>query len=193
MAELQTWIKIPLFLSSYSPLWLIFLISLFVNDVYSAQISIHNFPSSLADYSVIIFSALTIIPIIILVGVLYNTQKGNNPEFITIKEKENSTSEYALYVVTYIIPFLAIDFLEIQKIITLIIVMVTIGSIYIQSNMFHLNPVLTMLRYKLYKISDYNNNKYVLLSKQELKNGEKVKVNTLSPRVYVEVEKNRVI
>lgn len=185
MVELQPWIKIPLFLSSYAPLWLIFLISLFVNDDYSTQFNFANFPSSLSDYSLIVFSIVIIVPILILVGILRTTKSGNNPEYITIKEKENSTSEYAFYVMTYIIPFVVNDFLNLQSIVTLVIMMVTIGSIYIQSNMFQLNPVLTLLNYKLYKISDTNNNKYTVLSKKELKDGQRISALRLTQKVFL--------
>ena len=186
MVELRTWIKIPLFLSSYSPLWLIFLISLFVNDDYRKGFDFYNYlPTSLSDYASIIFLGLIIVPLLILLLVLYNTKKGTNPEYIIIKEKENSTSEYALYAITYIIPFVANKFLELQNIIALIIMMVTIGSIYIQANMFHLNPVLTILKYKLYKISDNNNNKYTVLTKQELKDGEKISAIRLTQRIFL--------
>lgn len=198
MAEYRLWIKISLFLSSYLPLWLIFFFSLFINDNYRNQmLNSYNCISNLSDYTTIFncmtpstyalfsFLILIIAPLAVLVFIIYGVNRDNNPDYITIKEKENSTSEYALYAVSYIIPFVANEILNLQNVVILLIMMSTIGSIYIQSNMFYLNPILNLFRYKLYKISDNKNDKYTILTKHELKNGEKIMVNELAQKIFI--------
>ena len=86
LTELRTWIKIPLFLSSYLPLWLIFLFSLFLSDnfKYLNLLSNHQFFTIVEDYALIAFSLLIAIPFIILIVILYITKNGNNPSYLVI-------------------------------------------------------------------------------------------------------------
>jgi len=186
MAEPKLWVKISLFLSSYFPLWVIFLVSLLLKD-YPKNIEalVNKNIQVLVPAEVLI--SIMVISILLLWYYLRLTVKGNNPKLLFVKGKEDLTSEYMLYVVTYIIPFLVDNFLELSKTISLSILMITIGALYIRANLFHVNPTLNLFGYRLYKLSDISDNKIILLSKQStIRNNSELKVNSLSGNIYIE-------
>src|SRR5215469_9391357 len=136
MTEPRLWIKISLFLSSYFPLWLIFLITLLVKD-YPKNVEAlvnQNFDILLPTVTLIL---IIIVPMFFVWYYLRLTIKGTGSHRLFVKGKEDMTSEYMLYVVTYIIPFLADNFLELYKMISLSVLMFTIGALYIRANLFH--------------------------------------------------------
>lgn len=188
MAEPRLWIKIQLFLSSYFPLWIIFLVTLLLKDYPKSINALVNGNIEVLLPTVILTSIIAISMGLVLIY-LRLTVKGTNPPTLFVKGKEDMTSEYMLYVVTYIIPFLADNFLELSKMISLFILMFTIGALYIRANLFHVNPMLNIFGYRLYKISDENDNKLILLSKQStIKKNSELKANSLSGNIYVELD-----
>jgi len=193
MSEPRTWVKIPLFLSSYFPLWLIFFATLIFNEKY--QLLNQFYAKSEEQNMTVIYAAillgLIIIVSMVVVGLLaWGSKKGNNPKPITVKEREDFTGEYMLYIVTYVIPFLTDDFLEPSRIFALGILMTTIGVLYIRANLFHVNPTLNLFGYKLYKILDVDNNKLLVLSKQGgIRNNSELLANRMAQSIYVDTGK----
>lgn len=187
MSEPRTWVKIPLFLSSYFPLWLIFLGYLFLDpkyEIFTKPIKENYFVIT----AVIVLLTIMIGSIVITRLLIWNVSKGNNPRPVIIKEKENLTSEYMLYVVTYVIPFLIDNFLDYSKLFALIVMMSTIGTLYIRGNMIHINPALNLFGYRLYKIKDDSDNKLLLLTKQSSISHDEIFVNSMNQNIYVEIE-----
>jgi hypothetical protein len=146
------------------------------------------FTFRLVDYVFFILLGLMISSSAILAFLLHGAKVGNNPTFITVKDAENDTSEFALYSITYIIPFLIKDYLEPSNAFALCVMIITIGFLYIRSNMFHINPTLSLFKYNLYKVSDSSNNKFILLSKRELQKDEKIKANRFNGLIYIEMD-----
>lgn len=192
MVEPRSWVKVPLFLSSYFPLWLIFFVTLILNQNYLLIDQIRAEPQERNDVVIaaaIIIGLIMLISITIAALVIWQSKRGNNPKPITVKERENFTAEYMLYVVTYVIPFLTDDFLEPSRLAALAILMTTIGVLYIRANLFHVNPTLNLFGYKLYKILDDENNHYLLLSKKGgIGRNSELRANNVSRGIYVDVE-----
>lgn len=187
MSESRKWIKIPLFLSSYFPLWLIFLGTLFLDPRYE----ILTKPP--AENQLVVAAAITFAVIIaaslgILRAQLLQTEKGNNPRPIAIKDKEDITSGYILYIATYVIPFVADNFLEPYRIYMLIVMMATIGALYIRGNLFHINPTLNMFGYRLYKVQDVHDNKLLILSRRD-ELDDSIEGNILSNTIFIDTKK----
>jgi hypothetical protein len=134
-------------------------------------------------FAVIVVGSMTIMRL-----QLFAVERTNNPRPIVIKDKEDVTSGYLLYIATYVIPFVADNFLEIHRIYMLIVMMATIGALYIRGNLFHINPALNVFGYRLYKIQDIHDNKILILSRRdEVK--ETVKANPLSKSIFLDIEK----
>ena len=155
--------KFILFLSSYCFLYIL--------------IGVKNYQNELIYYSSF---GLVVISIILVLNILHKAHKRAD-KIITIKEIDNDNSNNLTYLLTYIIPFLAVEITTLNDIIIQFILFVFIGFLYVNSSMLQINPTLNLLGYKLYKIIDKNNDKYYLISRERVKKNTQVKVYKESP------------
>jgi hypothetical protein len=200
MTEPKNFVKAPLFLSSFFPLWLIFIVTILIQKI---QAYLQNdvefiYHKILLDPDIwIIFAGLlflVIIPMIIVRLYIKSTTKDRGESYV-IKKKEDITNEFILYVVTYIIPFLtSVELFEISNLAALIILMVTLGIIYTKANMFYVNPALSLMGYRLYKIVVYQDsekrtieNTIILISKRvSILQDTEIKMNEFSGDIFIE-------
>ena len=174
MSELKLKYKILLFLSSYTPLFLILLLkvtSQLVDNYQEAeQIVIKNF--LIANWvSILVLSILFLIivfPNIILGLILKETKKTNNPKHVKVKSVNKMNHIYMEYLISYIIPFLAFDFSDFFDMTALMLLITTIGIIYINSDLLYININFNIRGYNLYNIIDVEDKDYMLLSKKRL-------------------------
>lgn len=165
---LRNQIKTILFLSSYTFLFLIFIIKNMTNQyLLYALIGI-----------ILLSNAVLFISI--------NRCKSLADEFIKIKSVENINSINSAYLVTYIIPFLTIDFTNLIDVSSLAILFVVFAFLYIKSDMIYVNPTLNFIGYNLVEIRTTKEDKLILITKERDKNKlEKIKFRRLTDSILV--------
>lgn len=131
---LRDHIKWILFLSSYIPLF--------------AIIMIRNYTET---NLLIVLGALTAFALIILAIVIWRSNKQSGDP-MKVEKIENVNRIGLEYFVTYIIPFLAIDFLKLTDIISILILFGIMGFIYTRSDLVYMNPVLNLAKFNVYKV-----------------------------------------
>lgn len=194
MATPKKWVKVTLFLSSYFPLWIIFLVTLvynYQNDLFFVADVKDPFNEYIVRNSVILSAAVSLLliaffPLGVLRRLITETLSDDNTDDIKIRSKEELTSEYMLYIVTYVFPFLTGDFFNPTTGIPLIGLMITLALIYIRANLFHVNPTLMFLGYRLFKVSDDHNTYYLLSKRDFVYNNMTIKAHSLSGIIYIE-------
>ncbi|PLS01933.1 hypothetical protein [Neobacillus cucumis] len=174
---MRNWLKLILFLSSYSPLFLIIaILNLKLNGVENAKDIIPNDKFWL----VIIMLALFIMPNIILFSLIKRVRS-----FQPINEKTNTfinkNSDVLNYIVTYLIPFLSFNFDKLNQTIAFALLIFVLAIVYIHSNIFYINPILIMFGYKIFDIND----KYTVITKTTVKRDKKLKLYRIHDNVYV--------
>ena len=157
--------KIFLFFSSYTPLFLIILIQnhnaiaknfgIFLNIFEKKHIYSIN---DLLVVAKIIIHPTTILLISLFLGIcflLYLLNKHNQlaQDKIKVYEIENVTSESMTYIITYLVPFLSLNLNSTLNLYCIMLLIATIGVIYINSDMLYVNPLLNFWGYKTFKIS----------------------------------------
>ena len=70
------------------------------------------------------------------------------------------------YIVTYLLPFLAVKLNDPTDVISLGMFFVIIGLLYVNSNMIHTNPVLNIFGYHIFEIEDSAGKTTALVSKR---------------------------
>lgn len=157
--------KVFLFCSSYAPLFLIMLILNYNTIIKNILDCISLFDKghaySMMDLLLVIkilIHPVTILLILLFIGIcfllyLLNKHKQLTQDKIEIFEIENVTSESMTYIITYLVPFLSLNLNSTINLYCIIVLVVTIGIIYINSDMLYINPLLNMLGYKTFKIS----------------------------------------
>ncbi len=157
--------KILLFCSSYAPLFLIILIQNH-NTITKNFLDFFNIFKKGHIYSIfdiliiikIFIHPVTILLILLLVGIcfllcLLNKHNQLIQDKIEVSETKNVTSESMTYIFTYLVPFLSLNLNSTINLYCIIVLITTIGIIYINSDMLYINPLLNSFGYKAFKIS----------------------------------------
>ncbi|MGY6212299.1 anti-phage protein KwaA [Cytobacillus firmus] len=174
---MRNWLKIILFLSSYSPLFLIIaILHIKLNDIERVKDII---PQD-KQWLIILMLVMFILPNAILFYLINRVRS-----FQPIREKTNSfvnkNSDVMNYIVTYLIPFLSFDFDKLNQTIAFAILIFVLGIVYIHSEIFYINPILILMGYKIYEIND----KYLVITKLIVKRDKKLKLSRIHDNVYI--------
>jgi hypothetical protein len=148
-----------LFLSSYFPLAAIFYI-LFVSKQPWVAASI-------------LFVGL--IGLLGMAWYLHGVQK-IEPIRVEVSDVQKRDAEAMSYIVTYIIPFLAIPFSGWEQGLALLIFFLVLGFLYVNSNMIHINPMLNLAGYRLYEITLEDGAVHSLITRRRIVRGETLSV-----------------
>lgn len=103
---------------------------------------------------------------------------------IKIKDIKNINYEHLTFLTTYIIPLICIDIREVRYLLVFITLIVSIGCIYIKTDLFYANPTLALLGYHIYKVETNHSKcpKSIFISHGKLYKGESVQ--------YIQMDKN---
>lgn len=165
-------IRLLMFCSSYVPLILIFSIRNYDNYRYFT-------------ISGIIVSIL--LTIILLLVMIVFRQLGRAT--ITLSKINYKSSDLFPYMFSYVLPFLNLNLGSYMDLITIGIFFIMLAAIYINSNMIHINPMLSLFGYKIFEVIDTNNNAFVLITReQKLPVGITIDVRNLGSNVIKEVK-----
>lgn len=187
MSALKNKYKILLFLSSYTPLFLILFLKAIsqATEIYqkTEQINIFEYlTSNLILLSVIGAIILVIvIPNIILVHILNDIMSTTNSKQLRVHSVQKMNHIYMEYLISYIIPFFSFDFSNIFDVLALLLLLLTICVIYINSDLLYINIIFNIRGYNLYSVMDTSNNIIMTLSKKkQLKTGVLLSVRDVS-------------
>jgi hypothetical protein len=91
------------------------------------------------------------------------------------------------YIVTYLLPFLAVKLNDVTDAGSLGIVLLVIAVLYVNSNMLYTNPVLNIAGYHVFEIEDADGKTTALISKRAyIRSGSEIEVISLGDYVLLE-------
>lgn len=174
---MRIWLKLILFFSSYSPLFLIIaILNVKLKDIHKVQ----DITSQDKIFLIISMLALFMLPNAILFYLIKRVRL-----FQPIKEKTdsfiNKNSDVMNYIVTYLIPFLSFNFDKLNQTIAFTILILVLAIVYIHSNIFYINPILIIFGYKIYEIND----KFIVITKFKVKRNGRLKLYRIHDKLYV--------
>ncbi len=126
-------IKLVLFLTSYVPLYLI--------------IAVLNHQIPVVWQFFVILSVI----VLILFFLIYYVIGRTSGDYLKVSRVDNINSINIEYLVTYLLPFLNINFTDPFSIFAVFIVFFIIGFIYVNSDMLYTNPTLNLLGFSVFK------------------------------------------
>ena len=167
----NTFTKLILFLSSYAPLFLI--------------IAMRGWRDS--RYFAVGLAIVAVLSVFVLFAFLHTVQKLSVAK-VNVASVVSRDGDVMSYIVTYLLPFLAIKLNDPTDVISLGVVFIVIGLLYVNSNMIHTNPVLNIVGYHIFEIEDGNGKTTALICKRSYirTNSE---INAISLGDYVLLEK----
>lgn len=163
-------VRILLFISSYFPLLAIF--------------SIQNANKESYWYLIPVITGV-IACIILLIFIKWVVGSAARDEVVA--EIQRKDAEVMSYIVTYIFPFMDLDFADISNLLSLGIFFLILMIIYINSNLIHINPMLNLSGYHIYEIQTPQGSKHTIISKQcRLVKGTKLQVVMIGDDLFME-------
>lgn len=113
----------------------------------------------------------------------YESRKyvGDLPRKIDAIESQNFQA--ISFLATYIVPIAFIDFSQMRHAINAGILILIIGAIFVKTNLYYTNPILTLFGFNLYRAT-FGQKSQILISKFKLTVGDSVKIERLGDDVY---------
>lgn len=159
-----------LFLSSYAPLFLILAMRGWRENRHLAV-------------TLGIIALLSILALIIFLQYARKLQ----PSLMVIVSVKSRDGDVMSYIVTYLLPFLAIKLSDSMDIASLGLLLFVVGILYVNSNLIHTNPILSIMGYHLFEIEDENKKTTTLICKRSyVKTGSKIRVVSIGDYVLLE-------
>lgn len=172
---------ILLFISAYSPLFLILVVKDF--DFYCSYSFKHPFGIS-------ILLGVSVLSVILLFVTINLIKRGNMP--VTVKVVKNRSIDLINYTIPYIVSFFGFDLAKVEDIISLSIFMLLLLLMTIKSKSVFMNPILLLAGYNLYDLEyeyDGKQGSAMVISKKEIKSGERFYIRSLTRFLYFITEK----
>jgi hypothetical protein len=167
MANLPT--RFVLFLSSYVPLWIIFGI-------------VSICPHPYIGWAFFFLAAVSAIVTMLFLREVKALQGLN----VTLTKIHRRDSETMSYIASYIIPFAATSLDKIEQVLSLLVFFSVLCLVYVNSAMIHINPLLTIIGYRLYEIEDSNGDTIFLISERRLHRGDTVSAVDIAEGIFLE-------
>jgi hypothetical protein len=141
-------VRIILFFSSYAPLFLI--------------IAVRGWRDS-RDFAVALV-AVSVVSVIVCFLFLHIARK-LAADRIKVDSVASRDGDSMSYIVTYLLPFLAVKLNDMTDVGSLSIVLLVIAVLYVNSNMIYTNPVLNIAGYHIFEICDADGKTSALISR----------------------------
>ncbi len=114
--------------------------------------------------------------------------KGSTNIPFEIKKIESVNYEHLTFLATYIIPLICFNLESVRYLIVLVLLLITMGIIYIKTDLFYANPSLALLKFHIYKVDgSFKTGEHpsiILLSRHRLTEKQKVSYIKLDDRIY---------
>jgi hypothetical protein len=162
--------RVVLFCSSYAPLFLILAIRSWVDNRWLA--------ASLA--------AIAAVSVLVL-RLFVRKARTLTGQKVAITSVISRDGDAMSYIVTYLLPFLTVDFTKPSDVVSLGIVFGVIGLLYVNSNLIHTNPLLNLVRYHIFEVQDSDGKTTALITRRSyIRNGAELDIVSLGDYVSME-------
>lgn len=186
MGRIPSWAKVVLFLSSYSPLFLI--VALRAHNAEHSILGAQLEPVGLGPIELSYLSLgsllVTVVSVAFLIAMIRmtRTRQGQMSE---IEHYRNRSDMFTEYLLVYIFPFIVFEFSNMFDVAAFLVLFTTVAAIVIRSNRLFVNPVLIAFRYRVYEV-ETEHDRRILLTKERL-DGNDITINTarISSDVYI--------
>ena len=159
-----------LFLSSYTPLFVIFCIeNLGTRNLFA-----------------LVFAGLAILGLLSILFIAYMSRRDTTSIPDRVVSCRERGDELMGYVSAYLIPFLAIDLSNWRQVLALAAFMLLLGYLYVTTSLIYINPLLRLLGYYVYEVEFERCGSQRFISKRVLAANDCVEVVSLVRKVTIE-------
>lgn len=161
--------RIAMFISSYWPLELIFVVQ------YWGKQDVIAFTSL----------ALCILGPLALAGILWSTIRDKVPVKEQVVESRLRGDEVMGYIAGYLLPFLATNLTDLRQLLSAAVFLGVLGYLYVTTDMLYINPALNLIGYRVYEVTFEGQRVHPLISRKRPRQGDAVEVVRLTSRIWI--------
>ena len=172
---------ILLFISAYSPLFII----LAIKDFDFNYTHTFNHP-----IGIVILLIVSMFSVILLFITMKSIKRGNMS--ITVKKVKNRAVDLINYTIPYLVSFFGFDLTKVEDVISLLIFLLLLLLMTIQSKSVFMNPILLLAGYNLYDLEyefDGKPSSIIVISKYEMKVSERFYIRSMTRFLYFVTQK----
>jgi hypothetical protein len=108
---------------------------------------------------------------------------------VKVADFKQRDGESMSYIVSYVIPFLAVPFNGVAQGAALAIFFVVLGILYVNSNMIQINPMLNLGGYHTYEITLDDGTIHALITKRRIARGQTLSLIKVGEDIFLEKNK----
>lgn len=197
--RVKRYVKLMLFLSSYAPLFAIFIL----RDVEPSAATIHvgrievpfvhlNLSSSV--WLGLLMAAFAVVPSLVVASLLHVASREIGPEILIASKVVPKGAEVLNYIATYIIPFTTANLVKFGDIAALFLLFIVLATLYTKANLYYINPVLAFAGFRIFEVelSRDTGTVYIITRSQQLRGGMHIRGVNLTDNVFLEVGANAI-
>ena len=174
-------LKLFLFICAYSPLISILLFL--------------NLPDAFPLWLLILIGIVPLgVALILCIFIYSKTKSISGCEPLYIEKIEDKTNEVVAYIIPYVLSIVSLQISGIRGVFVIGILLLMLFAVYANSSMIYINPLMTLVGYRLYKI-EYTANRNdttkchgLLISRKIIGNSPVISTCELSDGIYLEVK-----
>lgn len=175
----------------FTSLWLLFFLIIIVTCKIPICFSNWEFIGLKQLYKLNIIPFISLV--LLIVSILYlkvfdHKIAGTCPTQIRVKEVVNKNFEHLTFLTTYIIPLICFDLSQLKYAIVLLFLLISIGVIYVKTDMFYANPTLALLGFHIYEVKGENQKrKYegiIVITREKVEVSNEIKLMRLDEKIY---------
>jgi len=166
IAMAQLAVDIQLFISSYALLFVLL------------GLRFHGLPLRLGCFAIGVVGIVALILIVRGIG-------HDEPEARRIERVDDRGADVAGYLVTYLLPFLAVAEPSVEDLSAYVLFIVIVGVIYVRSGMIYVNPLLYLFGYRLFSVTTSPDLDAMLIAKQPPVIGRDIWVARVRSHLFV--------
>lgn len=139
-------VRSMMYISSFCPLYILLCIKLL-----SSLWIIDENNQKVINYNVIIVNSILIVLIIISIVTVYLFISRKGQQTIEVLEVSKTGDSIISYIMTYLIPLLALDINDIYDVIVNVLLFILIGFLYVRLSLIYINPLLALVGFTFYE------------------------------------------
>lgn len=167
--------KILMYLSAFLPMFII----MFIRDLSSLISDVLNGDAKWPDLNNPLIIGEIIFIAIVSIAFLYlmKNNKNRTTRQMKIVSLNNRSAEYYLgYYSVFLLSLISFSLLDLVDVITLALLMIVLGVVYIKNGLFFMNPTINIFQSMIYEVETESGDKKLIISKHKLKPEETIEI-----------------
>ena len=169
--------KTAFFITAFVPLWVIMMLTyLTTHPSVGTFVGIGIIAAVIATFAYGLFRYLK------------KKRTADNITYFKVVKKIDMRHDAMFYMLACV-SVLLVDSFELREIVTFVVVILVVFSLYVKTNMLYINPIIG-LKYKMHRVTDQNGNEVVMFSALNIPTGQSIPCQEIAHNIMIVVDRS---